>query len=686
MSGKDSGICLCGPNPRFSATEQTISFLIWLLLMYMRAGLDVLDIIFARGEMADRTRAFDWSATSVGPITDWPLQLRTAVNLLLDSGFPMFIWWGKEKIQFYNDAYLKILGTDEKSKHPKALGQKGEECWQEIWPVISPLIEDVLKTGDAVFREDQFLPIYRKGVLDDVYWTFSYNPIRGEDGTPEGILVVCTETTKRNQQLKETEQQLPLLEKQKQLYDNITSGTPDLMYMFDLQYKFTYANRALLEMWGKSSEEAIGKGLRENGYEEWHAAMHEREIDQVVASKERVRGEVSFPHAVLGKRVYDYILAPVLDEVGEIVAVSGTTRDITEIRKAEAAIIESEARFRNMAEGSGILIALASETGEINYFNKAWSALTGIDTDELLGFGWCALVHPEDKDACLKLYMDSLEKRVPYTGEYRMLSKNGEYRWLLTSGSPRFEPDGSFTGYIGSSIDITERKQNEQRKNEFISMVSHELKTPLTSTISYVQVSQRKLSDNGDLTTAGMLDRAFRQLGKMKALINGFLNVSRLEAGKIYIDKKSVDLSALLKDVESNIVPEASTHTVVFAPVTETWVNIDRDKIEQVISNFISNAIKYSPPNTSIRIACESKNGFAYVSVKDDGIGINQEDQGKLFDRFYRVEGQDRKSISGFGIGLYICKEIIERHGGEIGVISVPGEGSLFWFTLPIER
>src|SRR5690606_4487669 len=99
-----------------------------------------------------------------------------------------------------------------------------------------------------------------------------------------------------------------------------------------------------------------------------------------------------------------------------------------------------------------------------------------------------------------------------------------------------------------------ERKQNEQRKNEFISMVSHELKTPLTSTISYVQVSQRRLSDKGDVGTAGMLDRAFRQLGKMKSLINGFLNVSRLEAGKIYIDKKTVDLAALLKDVESNTV------------------------------------------------------------------------------------------------------------------------------------
>jgi len=771
--------------------------------------------IYAKGEMADRTRAFNWSATSIGPIADWPVQLLTAVNLLLDSRFPMFIWWGGEKIQFYNDAYLKILGTDEKSKHPKALGQKGEDCWPEVWPVISPLIEGVLRTGEAVYLEDQLIPIYRNGALDDVYWTFSYNPIRGQEGTPYGVLAVCTETTKSNQRLQENEQQLkrvldnmaegvgitdlsgrivyanpmahhilstdsglfsernsnspewfnthldgrpmaddehptmlamtsgkpvfgfefavdrpgssklylvmnaaPItdssgkitgsvgmfsdiserkmtetalraakeaIEKQKHLYEAITSGTPDLMYMFDLDYKFTYANKALLDMWGKTAEDAIGEGLRENGYEEWHAAMHEREIDQVVATKERVRGEVAFPHATLGDRIYDYILAPVFNEMGDVVAVSGTTRDITEIKRAEATITESETRFRNMAEGSGILITVASETGDVIYINKAWSVFTGKSIQELLGFGWSDLVHPDDKSHYLSLYKEALKKQVPYTGEYRILRKSGEYRWLLTSGSPRFEPDGSFTGYIGSSIDITERKQNEQRKNDFISMVSHELKTPLTSTISYIQVSQRKASASGDTITAGMLDRAYRQLGKMTTLINGFLNVSRLEAGKIYIDKRRFDMAVLVKEVEDNIVPEAITHKVIFAPAEETWVNVDRDKIEQMINNFISNAIKYSPPNTTIRIACVTKGGFAHVSVKDEGIGINPEDQEKLFDRFYRVEGQDSNSIAGFGIGLYICKEIIERHGGQIGVISAPGKGSNFWFTLPIE-
>jgi two-component system sensor histidine kinase VicK len=215
-------------------------------------------------------------------------------------------------------------------------------------------------------------------------------------------------------------------------------------------------------------------------------------------------------------------------------------------------------------------------------------------------------------------------------------------------------------------------------------MVSHELKTPLTSTIGYVQVSQKKVLASGDTVVAGMLERAGKQLGKMTTLINGFLNVSRLEAGKIYMEKKRFDMAVLVKEVEEGNMPEVTSHRVVFDSVEETWVNIDKDKIEQVINNFISNAIKYSPPYKTIQIACITQGNYANVSVKDEGMGIRPQNQEKLFERFYREKGQETKSIAGFGIGLYLCKEISERHEGKIGVDSTPGKGSTFWFTLPI--
>ena len=168
-------------------------------------------IVFPRGggEMGQRIRELDWALTPVGPISHWPQSLRSAVSMLLASRFPMFIWWGKEHIQFYNDAYRPSMGNN--GKHPSALGQRGEECWPEIWSVIYPLIRQVLDGGDATWREDQLIPIFRNGGLEDVYWTFSYSPLLDESGSIAGVLVVCSENTEKIlnfRRLKESEDQL----------------------------------------------------------------------------------------------------------------------------------------------------------------------------------------------------------------------------------------------------------------------------------------------------------------------------------------------------------------------------------------------------------------------------------------------------------------------------------------------
>ncbi len=152
------------------------------------------NFIFGTGEMADLTRAFDWSQTPVGPIEQWPETLLITVNTMLSSRHPMFLWWGKELVQFYNDAYRPSLGAD---KHPRALGQNGIECWPEVWPIIGPQIETVMTSGQASWHEDQLVPIVRDGKLEDVYWTYGYSPVRDSTGTICGTLVVCTETTRR---------------------------------------------------------------------------------------------------------------------------------------------------------------------------------------------------------------------------------------------------------------------------------------------------------------------------------------------------------------------------------------------------------------------------------------------------------------------------------------------------------
>ncbi|WP_342644498.1 ATP-binding protein [Mucilaginibacter sp. CSA2-8R] len=367
------------------------------------------------------------------------------------------------------------------------------------------------------------------------------------------------------------------------------------------------------------------------------------------------------------------------------------TRLNTELRKNEQHlkqmvqnVTESEQRFRIMAEGTDVMIAVGDETGDATYFNEAWVKATGRTREELLNHGWIDLMHTDDKDRVVKIFTDAFSKRAPWEWEFRMPDIKGGYRWLLARGQPRLSTDNTFAGYISSTIDITVIKENEQRKNDFISMVSHELKTPLTSLSGYMQLLKSRAVKSQDMQTTGMVEKAIRQVSRMTTLINGFLNVSRLESAHIHIDRIRFDMAKLINEVEDEVLSTIGSHQIVFAPVEATWIHADRDKIGQVINNFISNAVKYSPPGSNINITCEATSNKLVLNVRDEGIGINQEDQPRLFKRYFRVNNSGYQNVAGFGIGLYLCAEIIKQHGGKIGVESKMRKGSTFYFELPL--
>ena len=567
-------------------------------------------------------------------------------------------------------------------------------------------------------------------------WTFSRAvPIlddRGEIMEWFGTASDITEQKRAEEALIETRAQS---EKQKRVYETITSNTPDLMYVFSLDYKFTYANSALLTMWGKTWDTAVGKGLRENGYEEWHALMHEREIDKVKATKQSIRGEVSFPHATLGRRVYDYILTPVLNELGEVEAVAGTTRDVTERKQWEDSLAtgaeQLQAINEEMASTNEELAAsneeLISTNEELALVNHELIVSQGKVEEGQVAFRLAVNaanfgtwhIHSVTRefitDARLKelfgYYPDeqlSIEQAIAQiTEEYRSyvsaklenaIYNNGDYdvtypaiglhdnklRWMRAIGNLKVDPSGAFSAFTGIVMDITEQKQDEIRKNDFIGMVSHELKTPLTSMKGYIQILLSKLRKQEDEFILGALQKANGQITKMTSMINGFLNISRLESGKIHIEHQVFDLALLIKESEEESLATITSHTLIYEPVETTFVNADRDKIGQVIHNLISNAVKYSPQGSIINIACVTVNGLANITVKDHGMGIKPEDIDKIFDRYYRVDGDHMFSISGFGIGLYLCAEIIHRHYGEVWAESEFGEGSTFGFSLPL--
>jgi signal transduction histidine kinase len=211
-------------------------------------------------------------------------------------------------------------------------------------------------------------------------------------------------------------------------------------------------------------------------------------------------------------------------------------------------------------------------------------------------------------------------------------------------------------------------------------MVSHELKTPLTSLKGYLQVMQRMAQKSGESVLAGVFEKPLKQVSLMTTMINGFLNMSRLDAGKIHIEKTKFDMAELVYEAREENIPLYSSHLIVLGVVEQVMVEADRAKIAQVINNLLSNAAKYSPVGTSIELSCQKAGNKVQISVKDQGLGIRAEDLDKLFERYYRVE--HTSNISGFGIGLYLSAEIVARHGGKIWAESDIGLGSTFYFEL----
>lgn len=272
-----------------------------------------------------------------------------------------------------------------------------------------------------------------------------------------------------------------------------------------------------------------------------------------------------------------------------------------------------------------------------------------------------------------------------YDIQYRIAaSAETHERWVRAIGKTLFAPDHTPLRFIGSVLDITEQKLDDQRRLDFIGIVSHELRSPLTSMNGYLQMLELRAKKSNDTFTENIAGKARRQSDKMAAMITGFLDVARVGTGKIQITHQPFDMADLVKAAQEESLATVTTHTIIYHPVEHTPVSADHDKLEQVLINFINNAVKYSPLGTTINVAAITENDRARVSVKDQGMGISPKDLPYVFDRFYRVDSEQMKSVKGFGIGLYLCREIIERHGGKIGVESVVGEGSTFWFEIPL--
>ena len=637
------------------------------------------------GEMGEHTRSLDWSKTSLGDLSGWPKNLLVTLSTLLRSKFPMFLWWGPDLVQFYNDAYRPSLGNE--GKHPTALGQHGAACWPEIWPVIKPMIDQVMSGGEAVWMEDQLIPIYRNNQLEDVYWTFGYSSVLDETGQPAGVLVICNETTEKvkARQLRQQERdRLANFFMQAPAGICILSG-PELVFeLVNPLYQQLFPGRHLLGLpLLKAVPEVAGQAIEQ-------VLNDVYQTGQTFEGKELLIPLARTADGPVEDRYFNFIYQARRDSSslvdGILVFVIEVTEMVNDRQEMEKVQDNLNAAVTSAQLGT---FDLDIPAGKLKW-NDRCRRLFGISDNQEITYegSFLAGLHPDDLERVQAHIADVFDQSVnngKYDIEFRTIGvSDHRLRWIRAIGQAYFDNEGTPLRFVGSALDITEQKENELRKNDFIGMVSHELKTPLTSLKAYIQVLNAKAKKGEDSFEKNALAKADLQIKKMGDMINGFLNMSRLESGKLTLAKENFDLDVLLSEIIDDIKITMNTHEIQFAPCPPVTVFADKDKIGSVLTNLLNNAIKYSPNGKLIGVKCEMLPGGAQVSVKDNGLGIKPQDIPHIFDRYFRVEGKHMANISGFGIGLYLSAEIIRQHQGKIWVESDPEKGSTFYFSIPV--
>jgi PAS domain S-box len=364
----------------------------------------------------------------------------------------------------------------------------------------------------------------------------------------------------------------------------------------------------------------------------------------------------------------------------------GTLREITEEKQHQQELEESEQKFRLLANSMPQIIWTGDADGNLNYFNQAVYDYSGLTPGQLMTDGWIDIVHPDDREKNIKAWANSIATGKDFLFEHRFRRHDGEYRWQLSRAIPQRDASGSIQMWVGTSTDIQEMKEMDQQKDYFISLASHELKTPITSIKAYTQILQAKYADTGDPFLIKSLNIVDKQILKLTNLISDLLDLSKIKSGTLSLHKEKFFINELIGEVIDEIKHINPGYEITFLQQQDVVLDADRERIGQVLINLMTNAIKYSPESTKIKIESSVKDDLLFVAVEDYGIGINKNEQEKIFERFYRVEGKNEKTFPGFGIGLFISMEIIHRHNGNIGVRSDPGKGSVFSFSIPVSQ
>jgi PAS domain S-box-containing protein len=340
----------------------------------------------------------------------------------------------------------------------------------------------------------------------------------------------------------------------------------------------------------------------------------------------------------------------------------------------------SERRYRMLVESVPAAVITADKAGVFTYCNTHWCELTGLDL-QASRRGWLDVVHEEDRDRAAEGWRRAIATGHGYVEEVRIKNVEGVYRWHFARAIAEKGPDGEVKGWLAMISDCDDLKRSVQMRDDFLSIASHELKTPLTTMLLQLEGAMRG-SAVLDEKSASRLLGALRQAKRLDKLIENLLDVGRIAGGRLHLNREACDLSEAVRESLSRFEEEAQRtgSPLVFSAEPGVSGSFDGVRIEQVVGNLVSNALKYGR-GKPIEVNVEQQNGHALVRVKDHGIGIAPEDKDRIFQRFERAVSPDH--YAGMGVGLFVTKQIVEAHGGTIRVESEPGNGAVFTVSLP---
>lgn len=661
------------------------------------------------GGMGEIISTTDWSASPVGIIDIWPLGLRSALGIMLNSKFPMFLFWGEELTCFYNDACHLGLGIDE--KHPEILGKSGAQLLTEVWLTILPIIEEVRSSGEPSWHEDQWFPISRDGEKKNTYWTSSYSPVNDEIGKLEGVMITMNDVTDKVESRKKMED----AEERTRLATEIAQmATWDL----DLQTHSMIHSESLAAIFGHE------KNIRLS-YQQLMEQINQDDLVNIVEKAfefamdtgiYKYEARINKPNGQIGWiRSHGKLF---FDANNEPLKIVGTLIEITEEVNRRDILMKSESKFRLLADSMPQLIWTADAFGCLTYYNLSCFTYTGKTTLSMKVGDWLIFVHPDEREEYKTKWETAMALGTDFVFEHRFLCHDGQYRWQLSHAIAQKDVTGNIQMWVGTSTDIQQQKtfreelekQVQERTAEleinntnlvkmnielqsFVYVSSHDLQEPLRKIQTFIS----RLNEKEEMKFSANAKEYFNRINiaakRMQSLIQDLLEYSRTNlTDKVFILKDLQELAEEVKEDYSELILE--THAILQIEGLGQ-AKVIPFQFRQLFSNLIGNALKFTKPGTTPQIAIKGNRikgqsiglganpdlCYNEITISDNGIGFSMEYKDKIFEVFQRLHG--KTDYSGTGIGLAIVKKIVENHKGIITASGTENEGAVFTIYIP---